>query len=304
MPSAPTKWLPVPSGDPNNPSSYPGIIDQDAGTPPGLANLTTKWVRNPSSGLFMPENTDSLGNPTTATAQAALGSVVMMQNAAAATGAGTALPVSGQGVALLAISGTFVATITFQGVGPDGNTYTVQGRPRSGGAAASTATATGLYEVNCRGLTSVYANVTAWTSGAVTVKGVAQPLGSVADEMSLVGSNVPRASKLFLSILTQGIAVPAATTYKSSSFDNTGYSGACIASVTVTGTSPAYQMLLGGNDIPNADIPNVGTGNVTIGNASILASPSPTSTASRIRVVNTSATNSLTITNLICRGEG
>jgi hypothetical protein len=119
-----------------------------------------------------------------------LGSVTTMQNAATATGAGTALSVSGFGVASVAVSGSFSATITWQGVGPDGATYTIQARNRATGAVASTATAAGLYELNTRGLTSVYANVTAYTSGAVTAKGVAQPLAAAADQVGITGSSV------------------------------------------------------------------------------------------------------------------
>lgn len=120
-----------------------------------------------------------------------LGAVVTMQNAASATGQGTALPVSGDGVALIAVSGTFSATITWQGVGPDGNTYTVEAQARNGGTVATTATTTGLFEVNARGLSSVYANITTYASGSVTVKGTAQPLGAATQQLSLAGSTPP-----------------------------------------------------------------------------------------------------------------
>lgn len=118
-----------------------------------------------------------------------------MQTTAGATGLGTGLPVSGYGVAVLAISGSFVATITFQGVGPDGNTYTLNAKQNGAtgtapsGAVASTATTPGVYEVNCRGMTTVYANITAWTSGAVTVVGQAQALPASDQLVALAGSN-------------------------------------------------------------------------------------------------------------------
>ncbi len=148
-------------------------------------------------------NQDLVGVPTSAemqgdgswatkveTLQAILSSVVTLQNAAAAVGVGTALTVSGAGVATLAVSGTFVATITWEGQGPDGNWYAINARNRSTGLIGGTATAAGLFEVNCRGLTAVRANITAYTSGAVTVKGVSQPLEAAADTVQVTGRKV------------------------------------------------------------------------------------------------------------------
>lgn len=121
---------------------------------------------------------------------ATLSSATTMQDAATADGLGTALPVSGYGVATVALSGTFSATITWKGVGPDGNTYTIEARQRGAGTApSSTATATGLYEIDTLNLTSVYADITTYTSGSVTAKGSAQPLAAPASQMSLTGSN-------------------------------------------------------------------------------------------------------------------
>lgn len=119
-----------------------------------------------------------------------LADVVILQNAAVAVGVGTAMTVSGAGVATLGVSGTFVATVTWEGQGPDGTWYTINARNRSTGAIGTTTTVTGLYEVNCRGLTAVRANITAYTSGNVTVKGTAQSLAAAADTFQLAGSSV------------------------------------------------------------------------------------------------------------------
>lgn len=118
-------------------------------------------------------------------------SVITLQNAAGAVGVGIVLPTAGYGVSSLAISGTFVATITFEGQGPDGNWYPINARLRGAGSIAATTTSTGLYEINCLGLTAVRANITAYTSGNVTVKGQAQPLTPTSDTVQLTGSNVP-----------------------------------------------------------------------------------------------------------------
>ncbi|MCZ8512415.1 hypothetical protein O9H85_08205 [Paenibacillus filicis] len=103
-----------------------------------------------------------------------LSSVVTLQNAANALGNGNPLNTSGYGVAELAVSGTFVGTIIFEGQGPDGNWYAVNAFQRGTNSASPTASATGLYEVNARGLTSVRARISSYTSGSITVIGVAQ----------------------------------------------------------------------------------------------------------------------------------
>lgn len=116
--------------------------------------------------------------------------VVTLQNAAVATGVGTPLPVSGYGIASLDVYGTFVGTITFQGQGIGGNWYTVMARNRTTGALATTTTGIGLFEVNCQGLTNVQANITAYTSGSVTVKGTAQAIAAGVEYVSMSGSTI------------------------------------------------------------------------------------------------------------------
>ncbi len=143
---------------------------------------------NPATQVF--EATEGAnGSPNVQTAGAPLSTVVTLQNAATATGAGTSMSVSQYGVALIAVSGTFAATITFQTVGPDGLTYPINAKNILTGAVGSTTGATGLYEVDARGLISVVANITAYTSGSVTVKGQAQAVAASGQQVALAGSN-------------------------------------------------------------------------------------------------------------------
>ena len=143
---------------------------------------------NPATQVF--EATEGAnGSPNVQTTGAPLSAVSTLQNAATATGTGTSMSVSQYGVALIAISGTFVATITFQSIGPDGLTYPINAKNILTGAVASTATATGLYEVDTRGLISVIANITAYTSGSVTVKGQAQAVSASGQQVAIAGSN-------------------------------------------------------------------------------------------------------------------
>ena len=145
---------------------------------------------NPATQVF--EATEGAnGSPNVQTTGAPLSAVSVLQNAATAAGVGTSMSVAGYATALLAVSGTFVATITFQAIGPDGNTYPVNAKNVLTGIVSSTTTGTGLYEVEVRGLSSVVANITAYTSGSVTVKGQAQAIPASGQQVSLTGNMPP-----------------------------------------------------------------------------------------------------------------
>lgn len=97
--------------------------------------------------------------------------MLSMQNAAVATGNGTSIDVVGQAGVVVAVTGTFVGTITFEGSLDDTNWFSVFAVKLGDGAIGSTATAPGLYRISCAALTSVRARVSAWTSGSITAKG-------------------------------------------------------------------------------------------------------------------------------------
>lgn len=96
-----------------------------------------------------------------------------MQNAVSATANGTSLDVDGYASAILEVTGTFSATVTFEGSEDDSVWYSLNAHKIGTDTIAATATTTGLYRVNCAGLKSIRARVT-WTSGtSITVKGYA-----------------------------------------------------------------------------------------------------------------------------------
>jgi hypothetical protein len=92
----------------------------------------------------------------------------VLQSAAAATGNGNSLDVVGQAAAVIALTGTFVGTVTFEGTIDGSNWFSVMAVKLGDGSIATTATATGMYRVSCAGLTSIRARVSAWTSGSIT----------------------------------------------------------------------------------------------------------------------------------------
>lgn len=96
----------------------------------------------------------------------------ILQNAAAATGNGSAMTGIEEFEALIVeVSGTFVGTITWE-VSEDGVTfYAVNSTPLASGTKATTATTTGMYAIPTLGSKQFRARISAYTSGSITVKG-------------------------------------------------------------------------------------------------------------------------------------
>lgn len=126
-----------------------------------------------------------------------------LQSAVSATGNGTALNTDGMSTATFTITGTFSATVTFEGTEDGTNYSSIPARAYSGGTASTTTTTTGTYVASVSGLSSVRARVT-WTSGtSITVTAHATPLNFVAPALS-TGSATS----------TVGSAVPASASYE------------------------------------------------------------------------------------------
>lgn len=98
-----------------------------------------------------------------------------LQSAATATGAGTILALLGNSSAQFTVTGTFVGTITWQG-SEDGTNYSsIYATQLGTNVIATTATTTGIFEASCSGLQSIRANITAYSSGSITVTAHAVP---------------------------------------------------------------------------------------------------------------------------------
>lgn len=97
-----------------------------------------------------------------------------LQSAAEADGNGTVFDLNGKYASLgLQISGTFVATVNFEGSVDGINHKAIQGVNKETGALAKTATATGIFVFPVTGLLKFRARISGRGSGSVTVKGVA-----------------------------------------------------------------------------------------------------------------------------------
>lgn len=100
----------------------------------------------------------------------------VLQAAAVATGNGTALVVGGRQHAVFQVTGTFVGTVTWEATvdGTNWGGVAVADLASTTRARALTSTAPGLFLLDTvRGLQSVRARVSAWTSGTITVTGSA-----------------------------------------------------------------------------------------------------------------------------------
>jgi len=95
--------------------------------------------------------------------------VATIQNAAAATGNGTILDTFGSNGVLLQIVGTFVGTVTFNGTVDGTNYVAIRGINKNSGAVANNATAAGLWFIPLDGEIKFKAEITAYTSGSITV---------------------------------------------------------------------------------------------------------------------------------------
>lgn len=103
---------------------------------------------------------------------------VTHHSAASATATGTPMNTGQTGSVLVQITGTFVATVTFQGTVDGSNWVALQAVNMTSGAIATTATAAGLYLVPVPGMRLFRCDL-AWASGtSITVTGEGTSLGA------------------------------------------------------------------------------------------------------------------------------
>jgi len=94
---------------------------------------------------------------------------LLLHSASAAAGDGKIMDVDGYTAVVCQVSGTFVATITWKISIDKTNFITVMGYNLNNAEESSTATAAGIYIIPLSGCTQFMADITAFTSGTVTV---------------------------------------------------------------------------------------------------------------------------------------
>jgi hypothetical protein len=96
----------------------------------------------------------------------------LLQNAAVATGAGTAIQMQGVNFLTVFITGITTATVSFEGTIDGTNWFAVGLKTAADGVAVTSATANGAFKLPADGpiLRQFRANITAWTAGTITVR--------------------------------------------------------------------------------------------------------------------------------------
>lgn len=103
--------------------------------------------------------------------------LVTLHNAATASGNGVQVSTQDMAVLGLQLSGTFVATVYFEGTADDVNWVAVQGANAETGVKSTSATASGIYKIPVSGLRQFRARLV-WTSGtSITVKACVSEAG-------------------------------------------------------------------------------------------------------------------------------
>lgn len=96
---------------------------------------------------------------------------VVVQNAVAASANGATLPVTGYGVALFAVRGSFVASVVFEASVDAGANWDTISATLIAGDIVTAATVPGLYRISCADIDLLRARVI-WTSGtSITITG-------------------------------------------------------------------------------------------------------------------------------------
>jgi len=188
---------------------------------------------------------------------------VTMQSAAGATGDGTVLVCEGMAVVRFQVSGTFVGTVTFETSINETNWDALECANQSDGSVATTATATGTYKGDIAGCKLVRARVSAWTSGTITVVGLAVAVGGggVSADIDIAGQEDMNVAEVGGSAIALGQAAMAASMPVVIASDQTDVPITLDSEAVVLGAGTAN---VGKMDVPTAT-PTVY--NVTLTNA-------------------------------------
>lgn len=147
-----------------------------------------------------------------------------MQNAVSSTGNGTSLTVTGYGTAVVSITGTFTATVTFEGSTDAGSTWVSVSATQMGTSSiATTATAVGQYRLNVAGLDLLRARVT-WTSGtSITAIGRANNAVNATKLVSISTTSIAKAEDA--ASADSDVGVPALAVRKATPANTSGTDG-------------------------------------------------------------------------------
>lgn len=148
------------------------VTDPQAITDSGLP-LKRKFI-DQSDGTWAEKIAGSGGSGTSASQSLGAYQTVTLQNAASATGNGTSINLSGMGTMNVAITGTFVGTITFEAQDASGSWSSVMLQAMGTTTLTSSTSTTGVWRAPIGGYSAFRARISAYTSGAITVTAFAE----------------------------------------------------------------------------------------------------------------------------------
>lgn len=148
------------------------VTSPDEFTDSGLP-LKERYV-DQGDGTWAQKIAGTGGSGTAATQGLGAYQTVVLQNAAAATGNGTSLNVSGMGTTHITVTGTFVGTVTFETQDAAGNWVSFLVQALGTTTLASSTTTTGVFRAGVGGFSTIRARVSAYTSGSITVTAFAE----------------------------------------------------------------------------------------------------------------------------------
>ena len=205
---------------------------------------------------------------------------VTFHSAASATATGTVMNTTQVASVLVQITGTFSATVTFQGT-VDGSTWVaVQGVNLNDGSVATTATAAGLYLVPMAGARKFRCDLT-WASGtSITVTGIGTDRAGSVD---LADTDVTLSGDV--SIQTNTAKDGSGTDYQPI-VDSDGHLQMDVLSIAA-----------GANNIGDVDVASIAAGSNIIGKVGIdQTTPGTTNRVDIGNIANTTQTNDLKVT--------
>lgn len=172
-------------------TTLPSLVLSAGAAVIGAVTQSGSWILSAGSAIIGKVGIDQTTPGTTNAVQltkTTLATDTVLQNAVSATGNGSSLDVAGFTTCTLEVTGTFVATVTFEASKDDSVWYAISCTYIGSTVISTSTTTTGLYRISVGGVKSIRARVT-WTSGtSITIKGAA----TIADAPTkLVNSLLP-----------------------------------------------------------------------------------------------------------------
>lgn len=156
---------------------------------------------------------------------------VTLQSGAAQTGAGVLMDSGGFATVNVELSGTWVATVTFEGTISGAQWDSINGAARVGsGVQSSTATSNGIYALPVAGFQQVRARISAYTSGQLTAIALGILNGGWTPTVSLTGA-IPAGSAVIGTVKVAGLKGYAAQSLNAAGTATAPAGGAAIATL-------------------------------------------------------------------------